>query len=190
LYGNVAHGGRSGNKLDHAVYISGCPHLKGADVAWNYTFDNQYAAGTQLVANHLGSRCQASLSVKQHGFRSNYVDCSTGDPGSGIKIQNLTWDAGEPQVPEPSLVYRNVIKGCGSSTPFFSVSMGHNNGHAEFDNNIILDADYWGVFVGFKRHTLRLSTKVTNNTIQMVPGARGQMFEFGGTSKNVISAKK
>jgi hypothetical protein len=186
LLGNVIHGGRSGSKLDHAVYVSGCPHLKGADVAWNYTFDNQYAAGTQLVANHQDSRCLSSYSVKQHMFRSNYVDCSTGDPGSGIKIFDLSWDANEAQEPEPALVFRNIIKGCGNPK-YFSVSIGHNNGHAEFDENTILNGDYFGFFLGSKKDSLRLSTKVTNNTIQMKPGSRGAIHQFGDTSKNTIS---
>lgn len=158
ILGNTLHGARSGDRLDHALYLSGCSPVAGSEVAFNFSYDNSFDRGPHMVVNHQESRCSDGEYLKSHSFHHNLIDC-TGSPSRAIGIYDQSWDEGEPVEPEPTYVYNNITDGCGvDGFP----AMYHNNGHAVFYNNTLLRSVGPGFDISADNV---LSTTIVNNIV-------------------------
>ena len=182
VLGNAAHGGRSGNRLDHAIYLNGCAPDEGNYVGWNYLYDNDFGRGPILVVNHQENRCDSSEILKSHFIFNNIIDCNP-QRSRAIGIYDLSYDSGEPE-PDPTYVYNNIVMNCGTYDPSDSEvghapAMYHNNGHARFYNNIFHNSGYVGFSAGGS--SLKLSTHFRNNIVTMTQDFPGN----GGTTEYV-----
>jgi hypothetical protein len=163
FYANAVHGSRTESRFDHSIYLSGCADSIGADVAYNYSYDNSFGRGPHIVVNSQEQRCRSDQSLASHHIRHNLVDCGP-YPSRAIGIFDLSWDRGEAQEPEPTLVYNNIIVGCGQGYG----AMYHNNGHAYFYNNTLYNTPGLGLDV---HGDDVLSTRAINNVFHQVPGS-------------------
>ncbi|CAM2063718.1 Disaggr-assoc domain-containing protein [Sulfidibacter corallicola] len=182
VLGNAAHGGRSGNRLDHAIYLNGCAPDEGNYVGWNYLYDNDFGRGPILVVNHQENRCDSSEILKSHFIFNNIIDCNP-QRSRAIGIYDLSYDSGEPE-PDPTYVYNNIVMNCGTYDPNDSEvgsapAMYHNNGHARFYNNIFHNSGYVGFSAGGS--SLKLTTHFRNNIVTMTQDFPGN----GGTTDYV-----
>jgi hypothetical protein len=169
VFGNTAHGGTTANKLDHAIYISGNPSsVRGAELAYNYVYDNNFAEGPMMVINHQSNRIPAGLNCKEHRIHSNWIDCSN-FPSRAIGIYHMGWEVGNPNgeaEPETALIYNNIVIDGGSvagDPVFYQV-----NGKAKWFNNTIIDGHGRALLAG---DTDVISCEFVNNLVQMVDGA-------------------
>ncbi len=163
--GNTTHGARSLNRLDHSIYLSGCQDIEGCVVAYNYSYDNYFDRGPHFVDNHQENRCASDVYMKSNYWHHNVIVCGEDETASGgvdnrcrgIGIYDLSWDEGEANEPEPAYVYNNILIGCGKE---WHGAMYHNNGHAKFFNNTLVNSRGRGIQVG---SALSLSTEIKNN---------------------------
>lgn len=160
VYGNAIHGGRTANRLDHGIYISGCAPRAGNTLAWNHVFDNSFDRGPMIVVNHQEERCPSDAFVRSHFIHHNFVDCSD-YPSRGVGIYDLSWDGAPETEPEAAYVYDNVLTGCGTSS---SPAMYQNAAHAHFYNNTLHESVTDGVAISGDRV---LSSSVVNNIIEL-----------------------
>lgn len=136
VYGNSVHGARSGNRLDHAIYIDGCQDKAGADVAYNYIWDNDVERGPLLVDNHQNDRCRSGTAMKSNFWHHNVISAER-FKSRCLGIYDLSWDAGESQEPDPAYVYNNIFIGCGDA---WQGAFYHQNGYAFIYNNTFVDS--------------------------------------------------
>jgi hypothetical protein len=97
IFGNSLHGGRSGNKLDHAIYPgSGTKHLY---IGWNYIYDNNFDAGPMISLNSNEAYAYNLVSNEVYIYNnmidmSNYPSRAMGvyetAPGSEVFYYNNT----------------------------------------------------------------------------------------------------
>lgn len=160
IYGNAVHGGRTENRLDHGIYISGCAPEVGNRVAYNYIYDNSFDRGPLIVVNHQDERCPSDVFVRSHYIHHNLVDCR--QFGSrGIGLYDLSWD-GTPEIePEPTFVFDNILLQCGTES---SPAMYQNAAHGRFYNNTLVGSRQRGIAVSGGRV---LSTEIVNNVIEL-----------------------
>lgn len=159
--GNKCHGGRSGNKQDHAIYISGDAGDGGDTVAWNYTVDNDFDTGPMIVVNHQDARIPPSKFCKSHYIYGNFID-STDYPAIGIGVYDQSWDGGGETEPEPTYVYNNFLTGCGVDRTF--PAMSQFAAHAEWYNNHVHNCKGAGMEFANSRV---ISGKAKNNIFEL-----------------------
>jgi len=159
VLGNAVHGGRSGHRLDHSIYIDGCQELAANEIAYNYSYDNLIDRGPHFVDNHQVNRCKSDVYQKSNHWHNNLISCEA-DASRGIGIYDLSWDKGEANEPDPAYVYNNILIGCGDG---WNGAMYHSNGHAVFYNNMLINNQG----VGLQLHDNRdiLSSAAINNVI-------------------------
>lgn len=158
VFGNSIHGGETGNRLDHAIYLSGCAPNAGNEVAYNYIHNNNFGAGPMIVVNHQDERCPSNVRLAAHKIHSNFIDCQN-YPSRAIGLYDQSWDpktdtAGEP---EPTYVYNNVTHSCGDNgQPVFY----QNSAHGRWYNNTLYNSLGNGLSVAGNRV---ITTEVINN---------------------------
>jgi hypothetical protein len=175
--GNHVHGGRSGDKLDHAIYLQGCSSTGlGQVAAYNQIDDNELGAlsgvenpgfAGMIIINHHESRCAGNEQLKAPRIYNNLISCENYF-ARGIGVNDLSWDvsdtAGEP---EPALVYNNIMVNCGVPDSYSGggdlASIYHDNGHAVFFNNTIVNTR--GLAMENGGGALNLETHFVNNMI-------------------------
>ncbi|MEH0022482.1 MAG: hypothetical protein V6Z89_22730 [Desulfobacter sp.] len=183
LFGNTLHGGRTGNRLDHTIYLGGCNPVEGAEAAYNYSYDSNIDRGPHIVVNHQKDRCPAHQYLKSHYIYNNLVDCSV-YKSRAIGIYDMSWDVGEANEPEPAYVYNNIINACGQGG---YGAMYHHNGHAEFYNNTVYDSQGPGLQIYSKGDTPVISTTVVNNIFVQRDGSTAYVTDdewFGVTTED------
>ncbi len=138
VLGNKCHGGRSGNKLDHAIYPAGDASRGGCHIAWNYIIDNDFDTGPLISINHQDERIASNENCKSHYVYGNFLD-STAYACSGITVYDLSWDDGTDSAgePEPAHVFNNVLVGCGTDRTFSAMSAW--GAHSKWFNNTLID---------------------------------------------------
>lgn len=138
VMGNYAHGGRSANKLDHAIYPAGDASDGGCHIAWNYIADNNFDTGPLISINHQDDRIPSNKNCKSHYVYGNFLD-SSAFPCSGITVYDLSWDEGTDTggEPEPTYVYNNVLVKCGVDRTYPAMSQW--GAHAKWFNNTLID---------------------------------------------------
>jgi hypothetical protein len=160
--GNAVHGGRSGSRLDHGIYISGCAAMEGNYVGWNHIYDNSFDRGPLIVVNHQGNRCSSDVFVKSHHIYNNFVDCSQ-YPSRGIGLYDLSWDGGSETEPEPTYVYGNVVLSCGVDDGNYDhPAVYQGSAHEIWYNNSIVDTRTRGAVLGGN-----LSSEFVNNIVTL-----------------------
>ncbi|MCF6280049.1 MAG: T9SS type A sorting domain-containing protein [Flavobacteriaceae bacterium] len=180
IYANTVHGARSLDRLDHSIYISGCQEIEGADIAYNYSYDNYFDRGPHFVDNHQGNRCASDVYMKSNYWHHNVIACGEDETATGgvdnrsrgIGIYDLSWDVGEANEPEPAYVYNNILIGCGKE---WHGAMYHNNGHAKFFNNTLVNSRGKGIQV---TGGLSLTTEIKNNVIIQETGISDNYVDF------------
>ncbi len=177
VYGNSVHGGTTANRLDHAIYISGCDPGGGNHLGWNYIHDNDFDRGPMVVINHQESRCPSTEYVRSHKIFSNFVDC-TGSPSRGIGVYDLSWDGGSETEPEAPIIFNNIVLGCGGTG---QPAMYQNAAHTEFINNTILGSEGDGIQIDGSRV---ISSKVVNNILDLATSG-GSYFTGSGGQRTV-----
>ncbi len=177
VYGNAIHGGRTDNRLDHGIYISGCAPRAGNELAWNYVYDNSFDRGPMIVVNHEENRCPSDVFVRSHYIHNNVVDCSA-YPSRAIGIFDLSWDGGGETEPEPTYVYNNIITRCGTDS---HAAVYQNAAHARFYNNTIHASNHDGFAIDGSRV---ISSSVINNIIDLADPAASYVVTSVGTVQN------
>jgi len=160
VYGNAIHGGRTENRLDHGIYISGCAPRAGNTLAWNYIFDNSFDRGPLIVVNHQENRCPADVFVRSHFIHHNLIDCSN-FPSRAIGIYDLSWDGPPETEPEPTYVYNNIVNRCGIAG---NAAIYQNAANARFFHNTIRGSREDGFSVSGGRV---VSSSIVNNIIEL-----------------------
>lgn len=162
VFGNRVHGGETGNRLDHAIYLSGCSPNEGIEVGYNYIHDNNFGAGPMIVVNHQDERCSPDVRLAAHKIYSNFIDCQK-YPSRAIGLYDQSWDpktdsSGEP---EPTYVFNNITHSCGDKRqPVFY----QNSAHGRWYNNTLYNSLGNGLSVSGERV---LSTEIINNIFHM-----------------------
>lgn len=166
VLGNKAHGGRSGNKLDHAIYPSGDASRGGCHIAWNYIVDNNFDTGPLISINHQDDRIPSNARCKSHYVYANFLD-SSAFPCSGITVYDLSWDAGTDTAgePEPAYVFNNVLIGCGVDRTFPALSAW--GAHSRWFNNTLYNCVGTGMDISNARV---ISCEVKNNIFHCQTG--------------------
>ncbi|MCF6298747.1 MAG: right-handed parallel beta-helix repeat-containing protein [Thiomicrorhabdus sp.] len=159
ILGNTVHGGRSGDRLDHSIYVGGCQELAGNEIAYNYSYDNLIDRGPHFVDNHQQNRCASDVFMLSNHWHNNVISCEA-DASRGIGIYDLSWDKGDANEPDPAYVYNNILVGCGDG---WNGAMYHANGHAVFYNNILFNNQGRGIQLYDNSRVL--SSKAINNII-------------------------
>jgi len=171
VLGNKCHGGRSNNKLDHAIYPSGDASRGGCHIAWNYIADNDFDTGPLISVNHQDDRIDPDKSCKSHYVYGNFLD-STAYACSGITVYDLSWDEGVDTggEPDPTYVFNNVLVGCGTDRTFSAMSAWA--AHSKWFNNTLIDT----VGTCFSIENARvLSCEFKNNILHC---ATGHTYEY------------
>ncbi|MEM7604684.1 MAG: hypothetical protein AAF411_04945 [Myxococcota bacterium] len=176
ILGNAVHGARSGNRLDHSIYLNGCAHTRGAEVAYNHSFDNSFDRGPHFIVNHQEDRCGDGQYLKSHRIHHNVVDCS-GSPSRAIAVFDQSWDEGEPVEPEPTYVYNNLAVACGQDD---FPAMFNRNGHGVFVNNTLYNTVGKGFIIDRRG---ALSTVFVNNIVHLSDPSKDY---FGGEGYTVV----
>ena len=179
-FGNAMHGGNSQSRYDHAIYISGCADNTGAEIGWNYFYDNDFGRGPIVVVNHQGDRCSEGQVLDAHFIFNNIVDCSA-QRSRAIGIFDMSYDEGE-DAPEPTYVYNNVVIDCGTYDGTNTSNIGYTHavyqsarGTAHFYNNTLYNSGY----VGFRVSDNAINSSIKNNIIFMsadFPGPTGNHY--------------
>ncbi len=169
ILGNAIHGGRSKNRLDHAIYISGAPVEEGTHVGWNYIYDNNFLRGPEISINHQEDRVPVGLNVKSHFIFSNIVDCNP-QRATVINVYDLSYDEGDPLDPEPVFIYNNIFLNSGVKD-YSDMNIGYAHAfqvtgdHTRIYNNLFYDSAFHGAtFGGVPGH---YSHEFVNNMIIM-----------------------
>lgn len=137
ILGNYCHGGRSANKLDHAIYPAGDASRGGCHIAWNYIADNNFDTGPLISINHQDDRIPADKFCKSHYVYGNFLD-SSAFPCSGITVYDLSYDVGDTGgEPEPAYIFNNVLVKCGVDRTYPAMSQW--GAHAKWFNNTLID---------------------------------------------------
>ncbi len=175
VLGNSIHGGRTANRLDHAIYISGCAPDAGNELAYNYVWDNDFDRGPMIVVNHQEDRCPTDVFVRSHTIHHNLVDC-TDYPSRAIGIYDLSWDGGAETEPEPTIIHHNIAVRCGTA---ISPALYQNAAHAEWHSNTVYGALNTALSIQGGRV---LSSVVHNNVFHLDADAEYIALGDGGTS--------
>ncbi len=170
ILGNAIHGGRSGWRLDHGTYFSGCADIEGNYLGWNYVYDNDFGRGPELAVNHQQDRCAPGTQIlKSHFIFNNIVDCLP-QRATTVNVYDLSYDEGEEE-PEPIFIYNNIFANCGTLDFNDTEDVGwavasvtqSSRGHSRFYNNTFYNTHY----VGFEVSSGELSTYFRNNIMVM-----------------------
>ncbi|MCF6319352.1 MAG: hypothetical protein L3J83_08755, partial [Proteobacteria bacterium] len=114
-------------------------------------------------------------------WRHNVIVCGEDErdhPGGvdnrsrGIGIYDLSWDSGEANEPDPAYVYNNILIGCGRGG---YGAIYHNNGHAKFFNNTLVNSRGKGIQV---TGGLSLTTEIKNNVFIHEAGISDNYIDF------------
>lgn len=131
VLGNKVHGGRTGDKLDHAIYSQACGDQ--VEIAWNHIYDNSFDTGPLVSINYEGTRCTA----RGDGFAGNiYVHDNiidaTNYPCRCLYPYEQDWDIGDAVLPVTH-AYNNLFINCGG--PGGAGALVMRNGAMEAYNN-------------------------------------------------------
>lgn len=178
ILGNAIHGGRSGWRLDHATYFSGCATVEGSQLGWNYVYDNDFGRGPELSVNHQQERCETGVQVlKSHFIFNNIVDCLP-QRAVATNIYDLSYNDGEEE-PGPIFIYNNVFTNCGTLDLEDTMNVGWapvvtintERGHSRFYHNVFYNGNYVGLNISYNDqvnpNSNALSTYFRNNIVVM-----------------------
>lgn len=127
VLGNTCHGGSSGSKLDHAIYIN---HGTNVEVAWNHIYNNNFSDGEMIVCNHDNAYNEGTVfsNIRIH---DNFIDTSIyGSRAIGIY---------ETGAGSSFKIYNNILKRPGGIQPW-DYDIACISGQLEIYNNIIYDS--------------------------------------------------
>ena len=165
ILGNNVHGGRSGSKMDHAIYPGGCPSAGGIEVAWNHIYDNSFARGPLISVNHESNRCEDTEYVDDIYIHDNIID-STNYPCRGISIFHMSYATGDPVEPT-AYIYNNIFINGGITDEYGpQPAIVQQNAHSCIYNNTFYNTRTRAIalysYVGASSYPL-LSTTIKNN---------------------------
>lgn len=138
VLGNKVHGGRTANKLDHAIYSQACGDQ--VEIGWNHIYDNSFDTGPLISINYEGIRCTA----RGDGYagaifiHDNVID-ATNYPSRGVYAYEQDWDDGDAVLPI-TYVYNNIFIGVGG--PGASGALVVRNGGMEAYNNSFYNTNH------------------------------------------------
>lgn len=138
VLGNAVHGGRTANKLDHAIYSQACGDQ--VEIGWNHIYDNSFDSGPLISINYEGTRCTA----RGDGYagaiyvHDNIIDATT-YPSRGVYAYEQDWDDGDPILPI-TYVYNNIFIGAGG--PGANGALVVRNGGMEAYNNSFYNTNH------------------------------------------------
>lgn len=183
ILGNSVHGARSGNKLDHGIYIDGCQHIDGAEIAYNYLWDNDVGLGPLMVDNHQNTRCSADVYMKSNHWHHNLLSAEN-YPTRCLGIYDLSWDSGESREPDPAYIYNNIFIGCGDG---WNGAVYHNNGYAFILNNTFINSKGKSIQIFDNASDERvLGVTIVNNLMIQAPGVTQSAIENNGSTESLI----
>lgn len=133
VLGNVIHGGRTGDKLDHAIYSMSCS--TDIEIAWNHIYDNNFATGPLISVNYEGTRCADGQYAGVASIHDNLVD-ATNYPCRCVYAYDQSFNYGDPVTPV-TRVFNNVFISCGGPGDAGALVM--RNGAMEAYNNTFYD---------------------------------------------------
>ncbi len=169
VLGNRITGGRTGSKMDHAIYSSGCGSE--VDIGWNVIDDNNFARGPLIVVNYESNRCAAGEYAGNSYIHDNVID-STTYRSRCIGVFNQSFESGDPVTPV-SMIYNNVLIGCGvvdGDGDQAAIYVG--NGAAEIHNNTLYETGPVAFSMGGFSPVIEY-VSLYNNIFHMASGATG-----------------
>ncbi len=163
VLGNVVTGGRTGSKMDHAIYAKGCPDT--IEIAWNYVFDNNFNRGPLIMINYEGFRCDEGEYNYLSSVHDNEIHATNWDGCRCIGVYDLSSDGTDQTA--LAKVYNNIIFDGGRSAS--SEALYQADGRAWFYNNTISGCRAYALNVYNNSDT----TRFENNIILMNNDASG-----------------
>lgn len=161
-----AHGGRSNDHLDHAMYLSGDAGDKGCHIGYNYIYDNDFDYGALVVINHQSDRIPNNKKCRSHYIYCNFIDAEN-YPTVGISAYSQSWDSGSDTAgePDPSYIFNNVLYRCGRDRNIPALAVW--SAHTRWTNNTLFECNGAGVIIANARV---ISCELKNNIFHMIDG--------------------
>ena len=134
IYGNKLHGARSGNKLDHPLYIGyGADNV---DFGWNHIYDNDVSYGP-LISINQDNAINTGVQFKGILIHDNIID---GTPPSGAnRVRGLGLIAQD--IGSDVKVYNNIFIECGGDIINSSYTVYQISGALELYNNTFYNSN-------------------------------------------------
>ena len=164
VLGNKIHGGRTGDKLDHAIYSQACGEE--VELAWNHIYDNNFAAGPLVSINYENTRCDWEGYAGNIYVHDNIID-ATNYPGRAIYAYEQSWVPGDPVLPV-TYVYNNLCISCGGPDGN-GAFVARNGGYEMYNNTLYNTRTYCLEMSGPTVRVAYLNFK--NNICHMSPSA-------------------
>ncbi len=153
VLGNRVWGGRTGNKLDHAIYSSACS--QDTEMAFNHIYDNSFDSGPLLSLNYESSRCSAGEYAGNMYMHDNFLDASN-YPVRCIYIYDQGYREGEPVIPK-TYIYNNIFYNCGSPN---DGALSFQNGNGEIYNNTFYNTRTYAISFNFALSTVSIMPSI------------------------------
>jgi len=168
VLGNVIHGGRTGDKLDHAIYSMSCS--TDVEIAWNHVYDNNFAAGPLISVNYESNRCATGQYAGVASIHDNIID-ATNYPSRCVYAYDQSFNYGDPVTPVTK-VYNNIFISCGG--PGADGALVMRNGAMEAYNNTFYNTRTYCLeisgptvriaYLNFKNNICHMSSSATSYT--------------------------
>ena len=170
--------------MDHGIYIDGCQDIDGAEIAYNYLWDNDVGRGPLMVDNHQNTRCSADVYMKSNHWHHNLVSAEN-YPSRCLGIYDLSWDSGESSEPDPAYIYNNIFIGCGDD---WNGALYHNNGYALIFNNTFINSRGTSIQIYDNASDERmLGVTIVNNLMIQDQGVTQSAIENNGSDESLIT---
>jgi hypothetical protein len=142
VLGNYIYGGRTTNKLDHAIYSQAC--ASEIEIAWNRIYDNNFGAGPLISINYESDRCATGQYAGVASVHDNIVD-ATNYPSRGLYTFEQSYTPGDTVIPL-TRVWNNVFINCGVDN--YNGSIHIRDGAMEIFNNTFYNSRTYAVYIG------------------------------------------
>lgn len=142
VLGNYIYGGRTGDKLDHAIYSQAC--ASEIEIGWNNIYDNNFGAGPLISINYESTRCAAGQYAGVASVHDNWVD-ATNYPSRGLYSFEQSYTPGDPVIPV-TRVWNNVFINCGVDN--YNGALHIRDGAMEVFNNTFYNSRTYAVYIG------------------------------------------
>ncbi len=197
ILGNNIHGGRSGDRLDHAVYFAGAPTVEGSHLGWNYIHDNDFGRGPEIAINHMDKRVPEGQRVKAHFIFSNIVDALP-QRATFINVFDTSYDPGEED-PDPVFIYNNLFLNGGTYDENNRYNVGDSDAlvitrdHSRVYNNTFYNIAFGGVWLvgnddeGHYSSNIQNNIFVMNSDVEVAYGVHSYLTDNGTYKKAIVT---
>jgi hypothetical protein len=155
IYGNELFGARSGNKLDHAIYVAWGP--KNMEIGWNYIHDNDIAVGPVISVNTDGALGNGIV-FQNIRIHDNIIDCRRSS--SALRAIGIVETGRGSSV----YIYNNIVIDPGSDTSYYN-GIYQYSGSAYIYNNTFFNCKGPAAFLAKRSNSYMPETVDVRNNI-------------------------